>query len=150
MRLWVVRGAVLAVVHAVVAVVVAAVKAGNPTGQSVVEAVSLGVLVGVAAVWAAVDGWRQVPERGTAWVVAALVAGVGSAVLQVIGRGIFVDQTGVSALGGALTGGAAFSALLVLLPAGLGLVVGPRLDPDRPREDEDEPVRAKPSPRPRG
>ncbi|MCG8917759.1 B-4DMT family transporter [Actinokineospora sp. PR83] len=150
MRLWVVRGAVLAVVHAVVAVVVAAVKAGNPTGQSVVEAISLGGLVGVAAVWAAVDGWRQVPERGMAWVLAALVAGVGSAVLQVIGRGIFVDQTGVSALGGALTGGAAFTALLVLLPAGLGLVVGPRLDPDRPHEDEDEPVRAKPSPRPRG
>ncbi|WP_156753889.1 B-4DMT family transporter [Actinokineospora pegani] len=139
MRLWVVRGAVLAVVHAVITVVVAGVKAANPTGQTVVEAVSLGVLVGVAAVWAAVDGWRVVPGRGWAWVLASVVAGVGSAVLSVVGRALFVDQTGVSSLGQALTGGAAFSALLVLLPAGLGLVVGPRLEGGRAVGAEVEP-----------
>ncbi|OLR91730.1 hypothetical protein BJP25_25155 [Actinokineospora bangkokensis] len=141
----------MAVVHAVVSVVVAALKAANPTGQSVLEAISLAVLVGVAAVWAAVDGWREVPDRGRAWVLAALITGVGSAVLSTLGRGLFVDQTGAGQLGEALTGGAAFSALLVLLPAGLGLLVGPRLDPDRRAgDDEDEPApRRKPSPRPR-
>ncbi|HVK22500.1 MAG TPA: B-4DMT family transporter [Actinokineospora sp.] len=128
MRTWLVRGVVLAVVHAVAAVFVAALKADQPTGRTVIEAVVLGVLVGVAATWAAVDGWRGVPDRGRAWVIAALIAGWGSAVLTVIGRATFVDQTSASALGQALTGGAAFTALLVLVPAGLGLVVGPRLD----------------------
>ncbi|WP_424188425.1 hypothetical protein ACOBQX_10055 [Actinokineospora sp. G85] len=131
--------------HAVVTVVVAGVKAANPTEQTVVEAISLALLVGVAAVWAAVDGWRVVPGRGQAWVLASVVAGVGSAVLSVVGRALFVDQTGVSSLGQALTGGAAFSALLVLLPAGLGLVVGPRLEGARTVDTE-----VKPSPRPRG
>jgi hypothetical protein len=37
-------------------------------------------------------------------------------------------------LGPALTGGAAFTALLVLIPAGLGLLVGGKLE--APREDE--------------
>ena len=48
-------------------------------------------------------------------------------ILYVIGRAVFVDQTSASDLGGALTGGAAFSALLVLVPAGLGLFVGGRI-----------------------
>ncbi|CRK58072.1 hypothetical protein [Alloactinosynnema sp. L-07] len=118
----------LAVVHGVAAVFVAALKAEQPTGRTVVEAIVLGVLVGIAATWAAIDGWRGVADRGRAWVIAALIAGWGAAVLGVIGRSVFVDQTGVSALGQALTGGAAFTALLVLVPAGLGLVVGPRLE----------------------
>ncbi|WP_018686190.1 B-4DMT family transporter [Actinokineospora enzanensis] len=135
MTRWVWRGAVSAVVHAVVAVAVAALKAGDPVGWSTVEALALGLVVGVAAVWAAVDGWQDVPDRGRVWVFAALVAGWGSAVLGVLGRAVFVDQTGVSSLGSALTGGAAFTALLVLVPAGLGLLVGPRLD--RRRADEE-------------
>ncbi|GGS60567.1 hypothetical protein GCM10010171_64340 [Actinokineospora fastidiosa] len=121
------RGAVLAVVHAAAAVLVALLRASDPTGQSTLSALVLGLLAGVAAVWAAVDGWRGLPDRGRTWVYAALIAGVGSAVLGVIGRAVFVDETGVSALGSALTGGAAFTALLVLVPAGLGLLVGPRL-----------------------
>ncbi|GLZ43167.1 B-4DMT family transporter [Actinokineospora sp. NBRC 105648] len=140
MRTWLVRGVVLAVVHAAVAVGVAAVRAGDPTGTGTVEALALAALVAVAAVWAAVDGWLDVPDRGRAWVIAALVAGWGSAVLSVIGRAVFVDQTGVRALGQALTGGAAFTALLVLVPAALGLVVGPRLAGDRRDEDEETPA----------
>ncbi|MGQ0837408.1 B-4DMT family transporter [Actinokineospora sp.] len=128
MRTWLVRGVVLAVVHAIAAVVVAALRAGDPTGQAGVEALVLGVLVGVAAVWAAVDAWRGVADRARAWVLTALIAGWGAGVLSVIGRAVFVDQTGTSALGQALTGGAAFTALLVLVPAGLGLLVGTRLE----------------------
>lgn len=128
MQAWLVRGAVMAVVHAAANTVVALLRANDPTGQGAVSALVLGLLAGVAAVWAAVDGWRGVPDRGRAWVLACLVAGVGSGVLGVIGRAVFVDETGASALGSALTGGAAFTALLVLVPAGLGLLIGPRLD----------------------
>ncbi|MGX7829251.1 B-4DMT family transporter [Actinokineospora sp. 24-640] len=127
MRTWLVRGLVMAVVHAAAAVLVALLRAGDPTGQSTVAALVLGVLTGTAAVWAAVDAWKDVPDRGRAWVIACLIAGWGSAVLAVLGRALFVDETGASALGSALTGGAAFTALLVLVPAALGLLVGPRL-----------------------
>ncbi|SER54214.1 B-4DMT family transporter [Actinokineospora terrae] len=150
MRTWLTRGAVLAVVHAAVAVTIAALKAADPTGWTTAQALALGSLVAAAAVWAAVDGWRGLPDRGRTWVLAALVAGWGSAVLTVVGRGAFVDQTGVSALGSALTGGAAFTALLVLVPAGVGLVVGPRLDRRTdPPADETRPSRVVPSPKPR-
>lgn len=132
MQTWVVRGVVLAVVHAVAAVVVAWLKASEPTGQTLVEALVLGVLVGVAATWAAVDAWRGLVDRGRAWVIASLIAGWGSAVLTIIGRAVLVDQTGASSLGQALTGGAAFTALLVLVPAGLGLVVGTKLERPSP------------------
>ena len=118
----------MAVVHATANVFVALLRADDPTGQSTVSALVLGVLAGIAAVWAAVDGWKGVPDRGRGWVFACLIAGWGSAVLGVIGRAVFVDETSASALGPALTGGAAFTALLVLIPAGLGLLVGPRLD----------------------
>ena len=128
MQRWLVRGAVLAVVHAVANVVVALLRVNDPTGQTTVSTLVLGLLAGTAAVWAAVDAWKSVPDRGRAWVIACLVAGWGSAVLGVIGRAAFVDETGPSALGPALTGGAAFTALLVLIPAGLGLLIGPHLD----------------------
>ena len=107
---------------------------------------ALAVLVGAAALWSALDAWRDVPDRGRAWFIAALVAGVVSGILYVIGRAVFVDQTGVSELGGALTGGAAFSALLVLIPAGLGLFVGGRIGRSKPADSEES---GSPSPRPR-
>ncbi|OLF14461.1 hypothetical protein BLA60_00490 [Actinophytocola xinjiangensis] len=124
MRTWLLRGAALAVVHAVAETVRTDFGVHNPTSRTVFEALTLGVLVGVAAVWGAVDSWREVPDRGRAWVLAALVAGLGGAILGVVGKASFVDQSGVADLGAAVTGGAAFVALLVLVPAGVGLLAG--------------------------
>lgn len=128
MQRWLVRGAALAVVHAAANTLVALLRAHDPTGQTTIAALVLGLLAGTAAVWAAVDAWRDVPDRGRTWVLASLVTGFGAAVLGVVGRAVFVDATGASALGSALTGGAAFTALLVLIPAALGLLIGPHLD----------------------
>lgn len=124
MRTWLLRGTVLAVVHAVAETVRADFGVHNPTSRTVFEALTLGVLVGVAAVWGATDSWREVPDRGRAWILAALVAGWAGAILGVIGKATFVDQSGVADLGTAVTGGAAFVALLVLVPAGIGLLAG--------------------------
>ncbi|MDX3190149.1 B-4DMT family transporter [Streptomyces sp. MN03-5084-2B] len=136
MSAWVVRGLVMAVLHGVALTLLAKYAVYHPTDQTLAVSLTLAVLVGAAALWAALDAWRDVPDRGRAWFVAALVAGVVSGILYVIGRAVFVDQTGVSELGGALTGGAAFSALLVLVPAGLGLFVGGRIGRSRePGED---------------
>jgi hypothetical protein len=61
--------------------------------------------------------------------------------LGVIGRGTLVDQTGVWALGSALTGGAAFTALVILVPAGLGLAVGGRLEAPAGASTEEDDAR---------
>lgn len=128
MQTWLLRGTVLAVVHATANTVVALLRAHNPTGQTTTAALTLGLLAATAAVWAAVDAWKDVPDRGRTWVLACLIAGFASAILGVTARALFVDETSTSALGSALTGGAAFTALLVLIPAALGLLIGPHLD----------------------
>jgi hypothetical protein len=156
MRTWLLRGVVMAVVHAVAETARADFGVHHPTSRTLFEALTLGVLVGVAAVWGAVDRWRGVEDAGRVWLIASLVAGWGSAVLGVIGKSVFVDQTGVADLGGALTGGAAFTALLVLVPSAIGLAAGLWIRSSRPADDLDEdeedepqrggPARSKPSP----
>ncbi|MET8996660.1 B-4DMT family transporter [Amycolatopsis sp. Hca4] len=136
MSAWVIRGLVMAVLHGVALTLLAKYAVYHPTDQALPVSLALAVLVGAAALWSALDAWRGVPDRGRAWFIAALVAGVVSGILYVIGRAVFVDQTGVSELGGALTGGAAFSALLVLVPAGLGLFVGGRIGRSSSAEGE--------------
>jgi hypothetical protein len=129
MRTWLLRGGVLAVVHAAAQTAVAAFTVHNPTSAGLLAAVVLGAVVGVAAVWGLVDSWRALPRPEIAWLVAGLIAGWGAGVLGVIGRAVLVDQTGVSELGNALTGGAAFTALLVFVPAGVGLLAGRWIKP---------------------
>ncbi|WP_436388092.1 B-4DMT family transporter [Amycolatopsis sp. MEPSY49] len=152
MSAWVIRGLGMALLHGVALTLLAKYAVYHPTDQTLMTSVALAVLVGAAALWSALDAWRGLVDRGRAWFIAALVAGVVSGILYVIGRAVFVDQTGVSELGGALTGGAAFSALLVLIPAGLGLFVGGRIGRARPAdsaEEDDEAAAPSPSPRPR-
>jgi len=141
MRTWLLRGAALAVVHAAAETLRADFGVHHPTSRTLFEAIMLGVLVGVAAVWGALDRWRGLPDAGRTWLIASLVAGWGAAVLGVIGKAVFVDQTGVAELGGALTGGAAFTALLVLVPAAIGLLAGRWIRTSRDAadsEDDDE------------
>jgi hypothetical protein len=126
MRFWLIRGAVLAFVLAGADVGLAAL-AVHDSNLTVLRSISLGVVAGLAALWAAFDGWKRADERGRAWVLASIIAGFGSGLLRVVGKAVFVDETGLSSLGSALTGDAAFGALIVLIPAGLGLFVGARL-----------------------
>jgi hypothetical protein len=122
-RFWLIRGLVLAFVLAGADVGLAAL-AVHHSSLGPLRSIVLGVVAGLAALWAAIDGWRQLDDRGRAWVLASIIAGFGSGLLRVIGKAIFVDETGLNSLGSALTGDAAFGALLILLPAGLGLLVG--------------------------
>ena len=138
MRTWLVRGVVMAVVHAAAETVRADFGVGHPTSRTLFEALTLGVLVGVAAVWGAVDKWHGLSDAGRTWLIASLVAGWGSAILGVIGKSVFVDQTGVADLGSALTGGAAFTALLVLIPAAIGLGAGTWIRSTRELSSSDE------------
>lgn len=152
---WILRGLGMAVLHATAAVALAKFAVFQPTEVTVVTILALAVLVGAVAFWSALDAWRELVEAGRTWFVASLVAGVTSGVLVVIGKAVFVDRTGVSALASALTGGAAFTALLILVPAGMGLLVGGRLARSyrgsgaEPDSESANPRRPSPSPRPR-
>lgn len=127
MQPWLTRGLVMAVVNGAAQTLLGAIEAGHPTSGNVAEPITIAVLAGVALFWGALDGWLRKRGRGMNWFYAALIGGFVAGLLGVIGKAAFVDATGVSALGAALTGGAAFTALLILLPAGLGLVVGGRM-----------------------
>src|SRR5699024_7004303 len=127
MPAWLLRGLCMGVLQAIGVTAVAKLNATQPGDLTLEAAVAIAVLVGVAATWSAVDGWFGRRDRGRDWFVAGLIAGPVAGILGVVGRGLLVDQTGVAALGEALTGGAAFLALLVIVPAGIGMFVGSRI-----------------------
>lgn len=146
MPAWLTRALVMAVLHAAGAVIVAELKLAGPTNPAIATWIAFALLIGVSLLWASIDGWLRRPEPVQTWLIAAVVGGLVSGVLNVIGRALFVDQTGASALGVQLTSGAAFTALLIAVPALLGVFVGSRLDPPdrRPADDAaDEPAAAK-------
>jgi len=133
----------MGVLHAIGVTAVAKFNTFRSGDITVPAVLAIAVLVGVAATWSAVDSWLARADRGRNWFIAGLIAGPAAGILGVIGRALFVDQTGVGALGEALTGGAAFLALLVIVPAGLGLFVGGRIirSPDIAEDDPPEPPR---------
>jgi hypothetical protein len=132
----------MAVVHGATQTAVAAVAAGHPQEMGTVRPLTVALLVGIALVWGGLDGWLRRPDAGMNWFYACLIGGVVAGILGVVGQASFVDQTGVSALGSALTAGAAFTALLILLPAGLGVAVGSRLETPGRKAASDEPASA--------
>ncbi|HJP75678.1 MAG TPA: B-4DMT family transporter [Pseudonocardiaceae bacterium] len=127
MQRWLVRGLVMAVVNGAAQTALGAIEAGHPTSDHVAEPITVAVLAGIALCWGAIDGWLRKPGRGMVWFYASLFGGVVAGVLGVVGKAAFVDATGVWALAGALTGGAAFTALLILIPSSIGLLVGGKL-----------------------
>jgi hypothetical protein len=129
MRPWLVRGGAMGVVYAATETLLAANQVHHPTAGSVLDPLVLAGLVGASLLWAGLDGWLRRPQRGMNWFYAGLIGGVTAGLLSVIGRAAFVDQTGVADLWPALTGGAAFIALLIMVPAGVGVAVGGRLEP---------------------
>ena len=79
-------------------------------------------------------GLFQLEGRGMVWFAAGLVAGPLAGLASVVGRSL-VDQTGLESLGPALTGGAAFTALLVMATAAIGMGIGNVLpQPDGSRQ----------------
>lgn len=123
MRPWFVRALWMGLLHGAVQTGVAAVAVRSPEATSV-GPIAIGLLVVAAVLWGGVDSLRELPSPGMQWFIAALIAGPFAGALGVIGSALLVDQTGQEALWVALTGGAAFTALLIVAPAGLGLLLG--------------------------
>ncbi|GGN01715.1 hypothetical protein GCM10011609_45450 [Lentzea pudingi] len=120
---WFVRALWMGLLHGAVQTGVAAVSVRSPEASSI-RPIALGLLIVAAVLWGAVDTLRELEGRGMQWFIASLIAGPFAGALGVIGSALLVDQTGQEALWVALTGGAAFTALLVLAPAGLGMLLG--------------------------
>lgn len=123
MRPWFVRAVWMGLLHGAVQTGVDAVAVRSPEATSV-RPIAIGLLVAAAVIWGAADAARELPNRGMEWFIAALIAGPFAGALGVIGSALLVDQRGTEVLWVALTGGAAFTALLILAPAGLGLLLG--------------------------
>jgi hypothetical protein len=131
---WLTRALGMALLHAIADTALAKAAVYEPTGLTTYRVVAIALLVGAAALWSAIDGWLRRADLGRTWLIAALVSGPVSGVAYLIGRAVFVDQAGAGELWPTLSGGAAFTALLVLIPAGLGMFVGGRLQPKKSTE----------------
>lgn len=101
------------------------------------------LLVLVALLWAGLDAVRedredvQRDDLSARWLRASLLTGPLAGLVGWAVEGLFIDASGSEELLVEVTGGAAFTALLVLVPAALGLFVGGRV---RPADPEPEPV----------
>ncbi|MEU4741727.1 B-4DMT family transporter [Actinosynnema sp. NPDC023658] len=136
MRTWLVRGFWLGLLHGAVQTGTAAVGVHSPEAASSTRYIAFGLVVVIGVLWGALDAWRGLDGPGMVWFRAALVAGPLAGVVGVVGRSL-VDQTGIEALGSALTGGAAFTALLVMVSAAIGTGIGAALpQPDESRQSD--------------
>lgn len=140
----------MAMLFATAETLLAAQTVFHPGGLAVARSLALGLLAGAGVLWGAIDTWYRRTDRGLVWLKAALLAGVLAGILSVIGRAAFVDQTGVAALWPAITGQAAFRALVVLVPAWLGLQAGKLLGSRAAAGRPPGPPHSHPHRRPRG
>lgn len=124
MRAWLVRGFWLGLLHGAVQAGTVAVSVHSPEAISRLRPIALGLVVVMGVLWGALDAWRKFEGRGMAWFFASLLAGPLAGVTGVLGTSLLVDQSGIEALGPALTGGAAFTALVVLVTAAIGMGLG--------------------------
>jgi hypothetical protein len=124
MRAWLVRGFWLGLLHGAVQAGTVAVSVHSPDAISRVRLIAFGLVIVAAVLWGALDSWRQFEGRGMAWFFASLLAGPLAGLVGVLGTSLLVDQSGTESLGPALTGGAAFTALVVLVTAAIGMGLG--------------------------
>jgi len=124
MDAWLVRGVWTGLLHGAVQAGVVAVAVRSPEAAGSVRVIAFGLVVVVGVLWGALDAWRRFDGRGMCWFFASLVAGPLAGVVGVVGTGMLVDQTGTESLWPALTGGAAFTALVVLASAAVGMGLG--------------------------
>lgn len=142
---WLVRATSLVLLHVVVRTGLELALRSAPTHANLLRYGSLVVLVLAALLWAGLDAVREDREDsrrddlGARWLKTALVVGPLAGLAGWTVQGLLIDASGNEQLLVELTGGAAFTALLVLLPAALGLFAGGRVRHDEP-EPEREPT----------
>lgn len=140
---WLVRGVGMALVHFGARLVLALATAASPAQGSVLRTITLIAVLLVAVVWGGIDGINA--HRRTSdspvdltmvWLKASLVAGV----LGGLASWLFTAVSGVAVSTNSLffevTSGAAFTILLVFVPATIAVAVGKFLARRDDRKDE--------------
>lgn len=128
---WVVRGVGMALVHVAARVVLALAVAAAPTRGSMLQMLTLVAVLLVAIVWGALDGiaaGRRGEEDATdhtmVWLKASLVAGVGAGFLSWLFTAVANLAVSANSLIFEITAGAAFTVLLVFVPATIAVAIG--------------------------
>ncbi|MEE2035029.1 B-4DMT family transporter [Rhodococcus chondri] len=133
MKPWLLRGLGLALVHVVVRVLLGAALVQWPLQGSVMRWLALVVVILAAVVWAGIDGIRDRrahpdPDRGEdltmRWLAAGAVTGLLGGFLTWLADVVLPVSVGVKSLLFELTSGAAFTVLLVFVPAMVAVVAG--------------------------
>lgn len=133
MKPWLLRGLGLALVHVVVRVLLGAALVQWPLQGSVLRWLGFAVVVIAAFVWAGLDGIRDHrahpdPDEGAdltmRWLAAGAVTGIVGGVLTWFVDTIAPVPVGVTSLFFEVTSGAAFTVLLVFLPAMAAVTLG--------------------------
>ncbi|UYP20737.1 B-4DMT family transporter [Rhodococcus sp. Z13] len=133
MKPWLLRGLGLALVHVVVRVLLGAALVQWPLQGSVLRWLGLIVVVVAAFLWAGLDGIRDRrahpdPEEGAdltlRWLAAGAVTGIVGGVLTWLVDTVTAIPVGVTSLFFEVTSGAAFTVLLVFLPATAAVTLG--------------------------
>ncbi|QXQ15452.1 B-4DMT family transporter [Skermania piniformis] len=123
---WLFRGVVLAAVNVAARVLVGFASAATPTQGWLFRWAGLAVVVLAALVWGLLDGRRDRPDQALRWVqsgaAAAVIAGVVAWLLDRL-PGFYL---GDNQLIFELTSGAAWTLLLVVIPAMVGVALGGR------------------------
>lgn len=128
---WVVRGVGMALVHVVARVVLALAVAAAPTSGSMLQILTLIAVILVALVWGGLDGIAS-GRRGEhddtdhtmVWLKASLIAGVGAGFLSWLFTAIANIAVSANTLVFEVTAGAAFTVLLVFVPAVIAVTIG--------------------------
>ncbi len=137
MREWLTRAGLMMLLHVGVRTALGFAALSWPTSGQTQRTAGLVVVVVVAMVWAGLDVLREnvddaerddLPLR---WLKAAVLAGPVAGLVGWAVESVFIDSVGTSTLVGDVIGGGAFTALLIVVPAMIGLAFGRLARPDR-------------------
>ncbi|MGZ4588616.1 MAG: B-4DMT family transporter [Mycobacteriaceae bacterium] len=137
MRQWLVRAGLMVVVHVAVRTALGYAALSWPTSSQLQRNAGLVVVLAVALLWSGVDALRENPDDEDRddltlrWLKVAVLAGPVAGLVGWSVEGLFIDSVGTSQLAGDVIGGGAFTALLIFVPAILGLLFGRLARTDR-------------------
>jgi len=137
-REWLPRAGLMMLVHVAARTALGFAALSWPTSGQLQRIIGFVVVV-IAALWSGLDTLRENladDERAgltQRWLTAAVVAGPVAGLVGWAIEGLFIDSIGTSALAGDIIGGGAFTALLIFVPAVVGMMFGRLARTDRAR-----------------
>lgn len=143
---WGVRSIAMTAVHVIARVVLGIIITAAPLQGVLSRNVAFAIVVVIALVWAGLDGVvdaRQHPlveDRNDLimrWIITGLITGVAAGLICHILERLGADGIGSQSLLFDLTSGAAGTALMIIVPASIGIAVGRWIGKSEPNPDDE-------------